>query len=265
MVTRHEIPVQVESHGPVPETMPALATAKVRSLLRLAGRPVLFARVTLAMASDPAVGRPAVACASVDLGGPVARAQAVGETMRDAIEHMAARLRARMERLTRNWEARRGSRPTGAPGEWRHQSIPAPRAPYFRRPVDSRQVIQRGSYAVGRQSPEDAIADLDLFDYDFHLYADKVTGEDTVAYRTVDGYRLAQVHPRSYLEGALPASVSLDENAAPRLAVMEAIAHLEAAGQEFLFFADAATGRGSVLYHRYDGHYGLVVAPRSAG
>jgi hypothetical protein len=26
-----------------------------------------------------------------------------------------------------------------------------------------------------------------------------------------------------------------------------------------VFFIDAATGRGSVVYHRYDGHYGLLV------
>jgi hypothetical protein len=25
-----------------------------------------------------------------------------------------------------------------------------------------------------------------------------------------------------------------------------------------VFFADETTGRGNVLYHRYDGHYGLI-------
>ena len=29
-------------------------------------------------------------------------------------------------------------------------------------------------------------------------------------------------------------------------------------GFPFLFFIDAAPGRASVLYHRYDGHYGLI-------
>ncbi|MCQ4083886.1 sigma 54 modulation/S30EA ribosomal C-terminal domain-containing protein [Streptomyces sp. RB6PN25] len=32
---------------------------------------------------------------------------------------------------------------------------------------------------------------------------------------------------------------------------------LETSGYPFVFFADA-TGRGNVLYHRYDGCYGLV-------
>jgi hypothetical protein len=45
---------------------------------------------------------------------------------------------------------------------------------------------------------------------------------------------------------------------APCLAVSEAIERLELAGQPFVFFIDPDTERGTVLYHRYDGHYGLI-------
>lgn len=31
-------------------------------------------------------------------------------------------------------------------------------------------------------------------------------------------------------------------------------------GEPFLFYIDATTRRGNVLYHRYEGHYG-VIAP----
>ena len=119
------VQVQIETQGAVPEGVPELAIAKVDSLLRPATEPVLHARVTLTMAADPAVTLPAVARVNVDLLGRLVRAQAAGETMREAVEHMASRLRARLERSARNWEARRGSRPADAPGEWRHQSIPA--------------------------------------------------------------------------------------------------------------------------------------------
>jgi hypothetical protein len=44
-----------------------------------------------------------------------------------------------------------------------------------------------------------------------------------------------------------------------RLTVSGAIARLEALGHEFLFFVDTDTSRGSLIYHRYDGHYGLIV------
>ena len=109
------VQVQIETQGAVPEGMPELAIAKVDSALRLATESVLHARVTLTMAADPAVTLPAVARVNVDLGGRLVRAQAAGETMREAVEHMASRLRARLERSARNWEARRGSRPPTPP------------------------------------------------------------------------------------------------------------------------------------------------------
>jgi Sigma 54 modulation/S30EA ribosomal protein C terminus len=33
-------------------------------------------------------------------------------------------------------------------------------------------------------------------------------------------------------------------------------------GQPFVFFVDPETGRARLLYHRYDGHYGLIAAER---
>jgi ribosome-associated translation inhibitor RaiA len=119
------VQVQAETQGRVAEEMTELARSKVRSALRLTDRPILFARVMLAMAADPAVERPAVARANLDIDGRIVHVQAAGETMRDAVELMAGRLRSRLERMARNWETRRGAMPTGTQGEWRHRSIPA--------------------------------------------------------------------------------------------------------------------------------------------
>ena len=107
------VPVQVETHGRVPDGMRELAADKVGSLLRFASEPVLSARVTLAVSADPAVPRPAVAQATIDLNGRTVRAQAAGQTMRAAIEHMAARLRVRLDRSARDLvgTARDASRP----------------------------------------------------------------------------------------------------------------------------------------------------------
>jgi hypothetical protein len=33
---------------------------------------------------------------------------------------------------------------------------------------------------------------------------------------------------------------------------------MDALDHRFLYFTDAETGRGCVLYLRYDGHYGLI-------
>jgi hypothetical protein len=56
--------------------------------------------------------------------------------------------------------------------------------------------------------------------------------------------------------GATPVVVSAQP--APRLTPREAAHRLEATRWRFVFFRDVASGRGCLLYHRYDGHYGLI-------
>lgn len=251
--------VRVETHGSAPEGSSDLAAARVGAQLRVAAEPVLSARVMLTMSADPAVACPAVAQVTVDMNGRIVRAQAAGQTMRAAIEGMEARLRVRLDRAARNWAALRGTVPASEPGEWRHQSIPAHRPPYFPRPGAEREVIPRVSYAASPETPEQALAELDLLDYDFHLFTERSTGEDSAIYRTADGCRLAMAHPKAGRLGPVPDPMTVSMLPAPRLAVAEAAERLEAMGQPFMFFVDASTGRGSLIYHRYDGHYGLII------
>jgi len=251
--------VRVETRGMVPDGSAELAEAKVGALVQAAPEPVLSARVTLAMAADPAVARPAVARATIDMNGRVQRAQAARETMRAAIEQMACRLKARLGRAARNWAALRGTIPSAEPGEWRHQAIPARRRSYFPRPADQRTFVSHVSYAARPETPDEAAAELDLLDYDFHLFTERSTGQDSVIYRTAHGYRLAMAHPKPGCLGPLPESVTVSQLSTPRLPVREAAERLDAVGQTFTFFIDADTGRGSVVYHRDDGHYGLLV------
>jgi ribosome-associated translation inhibitor RaiA len=254
--------VQAETRGAVPDGAVSLAVQRISSLLRAASEPVVFARVKLTMAADPAVQQPAIAQINIDLNGRLIRAQAAGETIREAIEHACARLRIRLERAARNWAAIRGGQPSPGPGEWRHQSLPAPRLPYFPRPPGERAVIRHKSYALARQTPEEAVADAELLDYDFHLFTEMSTGEDSVVYRIRDGYRLALAHPRSRRLGPVAPSITVSKMPAPRLSVTEATARLEATSQLFLFFVNAETGRGNLIYHRYNGHYGLIEPAR---
>jgi len=252
------VQVQAETRGAVPEGAVGFAVHRVGSLLKVASEPVLFARVKLIMTADPAVERPAIAQVSADLNGRLLRAQAAGRTMREAVEHACDRLRVRLERASRNWEAVRGGRPVPGPGEWRHRSLPAPWLPYYPRPSVERGVVRRKSYALARETPEEAAADAELMDYDFHLFTEKSTGEDSVICRTAGGYGLALAHLRTGRLGPVDPSITVSKMPAPRLPVTGAVARLEAAGQPFLFFINAETGRGNLLYHRYDGHYGLI-------
>jgi ribosome-associated translation inhibitor RaiA len=250
--------VQTEARGAVPEGALELAVKKVRSLLRQAPEPVLFAQVKLTMAADPAVERPAIAQASLDLNGRVIRAQAAAATMREAVERMSDRLRIRLDRAARNWAAIRGGTPGPLPHEWRHQSMPSSRMPYFPRPPAERTVIRHKAHTLARQTPDEAATELELLDYDFLLFAECATGQDSVIYRSATGYRMAQARPRPGRLAPAGAPITVSEHPAPRLTPAGATARLEALGQPFLFFVNSETGRGNLIYHRYNGHYGLI-------
>jgi ribosome-associated translation inhibitor RaiA len=250
--------VQTQTRGAVPEDAVSFAVQRVTSLLRVASEPVLFARVKLTMSADPAVQRPAITEVNADLNGRLIRAQAAGGTMREAVEHACDRLRIRLQRAARNWEAVRGARPVTGPGQWRHQSMPAPRLPYFPRPPGERAVVRHKSYTLARETPDEAAAEAELLDYDFYLFTEKSTGQDAVIYRTANGYRLALAHPLTRRLGPVDPSITVSKMPAPRLPVTEAATRLEATGQAFLFFINDQTDRGNLIYHRYDGNYGLI-------
>jgi hypothetical protein len=265
MADTQTLQVQTHAQGAVPEDAMDLAVLRVRAVLRVASEPALFARVKLTMAADPAVERPAVAQANVDLNGQPIRAQAAAATMRDAIDVMSDKLRIQLERAARNWARLRGGQapPAGTSGEWRHQSVPSPRLPYFPRPADERGVVRHKSYGLAKLTPDEAAADMELLDYDFHLFTERSTSQDSVVYRSGAGYRMAQAHPKPDRLGPMPGRFTVSEVPAPRLDLGEAETRLEAFGEPFLFFVNAATGRGNLIYHRYDGDYGLITPANS--
>jgi len=193
----------------------------------------------------------------LDVDGRLVRVQVQGVTAREAIDQLEARLRYRLERVAEPWEALRGRAPAAGAREWRHQSEPTHRPGYFPRPVDERRIIRRKSFTLAPCTVDDGAVETDLLDYVFHLFTEKGTAFAGVLYGAgPTGYRLALVIPASPDQLA-PFQVPLTISPQPVrcLTVEQATGRL---GLLFLFFIDAAQGRASVLYHRYDGHYGLI-------
>jgi hypothetical protein len=160
--------------------------------------------------------------------------------------------------MERDWEARRGGRPLDEPHEWRHVSEPRRSEDFFPRPVEEREVVRHKAFALATSSVDEAAFDMDLLDYDFHLFTELETGQDAVLYRVPEGYRLALLEPVGGWAPAAAAPVSVSELPAPTLEVRGATERLEEADGRFVFFRNAATGRGNLVYRRYDGHYGLI-------
>jgi len=236
------------------------ARSKIGELGRYTIRPVLHARVKLSMHRDPAVQRPMVAQANLDVDGRPVRAQVQAETAREAVDLLAARLRRGLERAAEHRQARRGELPAARSHEWRHDSEPTHRPNYFPRQADERRIIRRKSFTMAPCTLDDAAREMDLLDYDFHLFTEKGTGTAAVLYRAgATGYRLTLVAP-TLADQLSPyaLAVTISRQPLPCLTEEEAANRLGLLGLPFLFFIDAAHGRASVLYHRYDGHYGLI-------
>lgn len=58
--------------------------------------------------------------------------------------------------------------------------------------------------------------------------------------------------------------VTVGSTDAPTLSFVGAIERLDAGTEPHVFFRNAATRRGNVVYRRYDGHYG-VITPSGEG
>ncbi len=251
--------VQVTTHGQLPEAED-YARSKIGELGRLSHEPVLHAHVKLSEHGDPAVARRVIAQANLDVNGRLVRAQVEDVTARGAIDRLEARLRHRLERAAEHWEAKRGGIPKTGPHEWRHQSEPTRRPSYFPRPESERRIMRHKSYSLPTCTVEEAALEMELLDYDFHLFTEEGTRQDGVLYREgPTEYRLALVDPEA-ADTLAPFEVPLTISGqpAPRLTVEQAIQRIGLLGLPFLFFVDTARDRGSVLYHRYDGHYGLI-------
>lgn len=252
--------IDVTTNGELPGAADYVRS-KIGALGRLAHRPVLHARVKLTRHHDPAVELSVVAQANIDVEGRLVRAQAAGATAREAVDRLEARLRRRLERVARHWEARRGGLPAvGVTNEWRHQSEPAHRPNYWPKPIEDRRIVRRKSFTLSACTVDDAAFEMELLDYDFHLFTEQGTGIASVLYRAgPTGYRLAQVAAMPSEQMApfdLPLTIS--PHPAPCMTTEQAVERLNLLGLPFVFFVDAAQGRASVLYHRYDGDFGLI-------
>lgn len=252
-----ETAVDVSAAGSVTAQEKRYAVEKVQHLIAGVAVPVLFARVRLRHLGDPAARRPAQAEALLDVNGRAVRAHTAAGLMTEAIDELVDRLWRRVQAQP-HWSRTEGVLPEA--GEWRHGSRSAPAVGWFERPPDERQLVRRKSFVDDPMSIDDALFDMDLLDYDFFLFNDLASGQDAVVRRTADDHvELSVLHPERIDAPATTRPVAVKPVAPATLTADEAREWLELTEEPMVFFADAPSGRGCVLYRRYDGHYGMIV------
>ena len=253
------VAVAVLTRGRVDDDDVAYAVVRIGAVLRHIDDPVLFARLKLGFAGDPARAKPALAQIAIDVNGELVRAHVAGHTMREAADLLQRHLADKLDQRAQHREDLRTRAPDRQPGEWRHGDLPTERPDYYNRPIEERELVRHKTFAIDELTVDEAAFDMDQLDFDFYLFRDLASGEDAVLDRVAGGrYRLTRLHPSTIEPGASAVEVEIVDTAPAELTVPDAIQRLGANGEPFVFFTNAATGRGNVVYRRYDGHYGLI-------
>lgn len=237
------------------------------SLDRFTDEPIVGARLTVRHGPNRTENR-YVADASV-LFGPVGEparvlaAHVAGPTPAEATESVVERLRRQLRRVVGAEVAERNE-----PREIQRalESLPlepthVPEADL--KPPEERQIVRRRTYSDHPESTLEAAADLFDLDEEFHLFVHVRTSEDVVVHRREDK-RVGLIHPRgSILADETDEIVVAEPNRySDPLTLDETRAEEDVVNHRFMYFIDAADGRGKVLYLRHDGDYGLVEPER---
>lgn len=257
--TSQAVDVQVRNRGQVPRGADTYAREKLLAAIGHVSEPVLAAQVKLTQEVNPSAVRPATAQAVVVVNGRPVRAHVAADTMFEAVDLLQERMTARLARARRHG-------PRGLPGapEARWDGAGQEHRPHRQHlPAEERRIVRHKSFGPALQTPEDAVSDMEAMDHDFWVFTDLASGHDSIVYRDVrtGHHRLAALGPVGQgreTEGLL----SVSTVPVPASSVTEAVQRLHLTGLPFVFFSDTATGRGCVLYHRYDGHYGLIAPAR---
>lgn len=233
---------------PVGETGPAGTQAAVWRLSQSIA-PLDIRTDGLRVRLSEARGR-VVAQANARAAGRPIRAQAAAATAGQAADDLTDRFCRRILQAAACWSARAWPDTDDA-------SVPS-RVPPRERVVGPGLLARLKLVPLARCTPEVAVAVMDLMDYPAHLFVDSDTGLDAVVYRAgPTGYRLARVLP---VPPPAPNTIPLtvDPRPAPPLEPEQAMSRLDETGLGHLFFTDPATGRGQLIYRRFDLRYALL-------
>jgi hypothetical protein len=118
--------------------------------------------------------------------------------------------------------------------------------------------VHRRTYLDLPLSTREAVSELLDIDAEFMLFVHGKTDEDVVVHVRDDG-QIGLLHPPgSELAGERELVIPKASRYAGPLEFRAARREMDFLNHRFLYFMDAADGRGKVIYLRHDGDYGLV-------
>jgi hypothetical protein len=253
------MPLEVHAPG-IPDEEARRAARHIEALERFADGTPVSARLTVRRAGGSQSKPVYVADASVLWGRErrVLAGHATGPSPEAAAKEAADRLRRRMRAVVGAQVARRDE-PAGLLKALRdlepvHRHRPAARL----KPPELRDIVRRRAAMPRPLTTFEAVTDLIDLDLEFYLFTHARTGEDVVVYRRDDG-RVGLLHPQGSPLAEEDGLVVPEPSRYPDpIDLARARDEMDVLEHRFLYFIDAADGRGKVIYLRHDGDYGLV-------
>jgi ribosome-associated translation inhibitor RaiA len=258
MATTRPAEIELSVSDDVPERQLEAVRRPFEQLARYSSEP-LVVRAIVRREHGGHGERPYIVDAHIRSGPSRILAAHVSAPAADAAAEAAAdRLRRQLRRVADADVAQRNE-PRTLQRALTDLGLGEPARPWLK-PPEERDIVRQRTYSESPQSTYEAISDLLDDDELFRLFVHVRTREDVVVHRLDDGEHIGLLHPRG---SAL--TDETDEVVVARPTRYSAPIPLETARAEmdlvlhrFLYFADAADGRGKVLYPRSDGDYGLV-------
>jgi ribosome-associated translation inhibitor RaiA len=230
--------------GPVPGTARDQVRELVNQLIEMAPRPVWHAKVKIKSDRNRETTERSLAQASLDVSGVTIRAESAGQDTSHALQSLAASLEAKLDHLD----------DAGA--------TPRPRdRPHFVDVEPDQRVIARHKTCSNMDhiDTDQAIDRLAEMGYRFYLYTDTADDKTTVIAEAGDEETTLQKVDGSFPDGSQRPGVRAIVGPPPIRSISDAVAELNETGRDHFFFRDLDGDDASVLYRRYDGHYGLLV------
>lgn len=143
---------------------------------------------------------------------------------------------------------------------WQPRSWPDPTRPPLDTPGPG-ELSRRKSVPLATGRPSRAVAVMDAMDYNAHLFTDAATGQEAIVYRAgPSGLRLARQDTASppHSTPGEPGPFTINPRPAPALTEADAVDRVCEQGSPFLFYTDQNSGRGHLLYRRYDTGLALI-------
>lgn len=225
------------------------ALAEVTRRLDRVVHPVDRIRLRLTWLPAPGLAHRALAQVNLELAGVPARVQVAAPTLPSAVRALGARLSIQVAAALappapRPWPDGRGRpEPVSTSG-------------------DGGRIIRHKAVSLESCSPTTAALTMDRLDHSIHLFVDADTGVESVVRRVgPTGYRLtrlAGLAPPSAVAGSVSVPMTVDVHPVPTRTLDQIARRLDIAELDHRFFRDAQTGRGAVLYRRYDGGLALL-------